>query len=99
MIIKSAGIKAGVRRAREALHKRGICFRNMRSKPLLTKADVATRLAFAKKYRKKTKKWWQTWAELYIDLKNNPVYTNAASRGMGAQREVRGAYRKLSTPR
>jgi hypothetical protein len=93
MMIKWAKVKAGERCVREALQKRGVRFRRMRSKPLLTKEDVKTRFAFAKKYRRKTRKWWQKHIQLHIDVKNFPSYTNAAARAVAAQREVRGAYR------
>ena len=50
MALKRSKSKASERCAREHLRKRGIKFRKMREKPLLTKADVKERLAFAKKF-------------------------------------------------
>jgi len=94
MIIKRAKVKAGERCVRKALQKRGVRFRRMRSKPILTKEDVKHRFAFAKKHRKKSRKWWQKQhIHLYHDIKDFPSYTNAAARAVAAQREVRGAYR------
>ena len=42
----------------------------------------------------KSKRWWRTAVHLYIDLKNWPVYPHANARALGAQCEVRGAYRE-----
>lgn len=95
MIRKRAKIKAGEQTMRKALQQRGIRFRRMRSKPLLTKEDVKSRFHFSKKYRKKPKSFWRKKIDLYWDLKTFPVYGNDAARTVGAQRQVRGAYREL----
>ena len=93
MIKKRSKLKASEKCLRKALIKRNIRFRRMRSKPLLTKADIKARMKFAKKYRNKSRTWWQKNVHLYIDLKSFPVYPNAAAREHAARREVRGAYR------
>lgn len=93
MILRRTRLRVSERCARKAMQSRGIRFRKMRGKPLLTKDDVKERLAFAKKYRRKTKRWWQKAVHLYIDLKSWKVCPNAKSRALAAQREVRGAYR------
>ena len=95
MIKKRAKIKAGEATIRKALQKRGVRFRRMRSKPLLTKEDVKTRFVFAKKNRKKPKSFWTKKIDLHWDLKTFPVYGNEEARAVGAQRQVRGAYREL----
>ena len=51
MLKKRAKIVVDDKVVRKALYKRGIKFRRMRSKPLLTKEDIKKRFAFAKKYR------------------------------------------------
>ena len=93
MIMKRAKVKVCEKVLRCALQKRGIKFRRMRTKPVLTKADRKKRRAFAEKYRRKTKTWWLQHIHLHIDLKNFPVYTNDKARGLAAMREIRGAYR------
>ena len=95
MIIRRSRIKAGPQCVRKALHKAGVRFRRMRSKPLLTKKDVKDRFAFSKKYRKKPKVFWRN-VSLSIDVKNFPVYLNPTALAVAASREVRGAYRMLS---
>ena len=64
--------------------------------PMLTKADVAARFAFAKRYRSKPKSFWQSKVGLHIELKNCPAYVTGQGRVYAAQREVRGAYRAPS---
>ena len=94
MAKKRANVKACDGTVRRALRKRGIRFRKMRTKPRLTSDDIKARKMFAAKYRFKSKEWWQTHVDLFIDLKNFPVFTNAQTRSLAAQREVRGAYRQ-----
>ena len=65
----------------------------MRKKPTLTPADVAARLAFAKKYRSKTKAWWNSHIHGFIDGKHFQVYLNGASRVRAAQHATHGAHR------
>ena len=85
--------KAGARAISDALHARNIYFRKLRSKPVLTKDDIADRFKFAKAYRRKTKKWWLKNLRMIIDLKHFPVYTTGKARAYAARREIRGAYR------
>jgi hypothetical protein len=89
----SARISVGERTIRDALHKRNIYFRKLRSKPRLTSDDVKARFDFAKRYKEKSKAWWCKNLHMVIDLKSFPVYTNGQSRAYAAQREIRGAYR------
>ena len=86
---------ASERCIREALKKKGIKFRRLRSKPPRTRKDKKSRYLFSKKYRHKTKAWWRKMIDLHIDLKLFQVYCNAAARDYAAKREVRGAYRGL----
>jgi hypothetical protein len=78
----------------DALHKRNIYFRALRSKPRLTDEDIKERFAFAKKYKGKTKAWWIRTLHMVIDLKRFSVYVNAEGRAYAARRMIRGAYRK-----
>ena len=94
MVRRSARVKASERCVRTALQKRGIRFRRLRSKPLLTREDRIARYAFAKTFRHKTEAWWLRHINLHRGLKNFQVYTNAPGRAYAAQREVHGAYRE-----
>jgi hypothetical protein len=94
-IMRKAKVKCHEKTLRTQLHKRGIRFRRMRTKPLLTAQDVIDRYNFAKKYKGKSKAWWVKNIHLFIDLKTFPVYPNRKARLVAAQRTVRGAYRGL----
>ena len=94
MAMKKAKVKAGEGTIRKELHKRGIRFRRMRSKPNLTKEDITARKAFATKYHLKPRTWWLDQLDLSHDVENFPVYMSSWSRDLAAQREVRGAYRE-----
>ena len=96
MIMRRAKTKACARTVRKALQQRKIRFRKMRSKPVLTAEDVIDRKRFAAKYRHKSRAWWRSKVDLYIDLKKFPVYPTHKFRALAAQREVRGAYRQPS---
>ena len=78
----------------EKLHERGIWFRKLRNKPLLTEDDIATRKQFAKDYKAKRKPWWLSHVDIHIDNKNFPVATNANAREHEAKRSIRGVFRK-----
>ena len=65
----------------------------MRSQSRLNAEDIKVRMAFAIRNRSRSKRWCQTVVDLYIDLKNFPVYLSKAALVIAAQREVRGAYR------
>ena len=93
MLKRKAKIKVCDDVLRKALKARKIIFRKMRQKPILTVEDIKARYKFAKKYRFKSKGWWCSYIQLFIDLKNFQVYTNGKSRAYAAMREVRGAYR------
>jgi hypothetical protein len=91
--LEAAGLECSEKTAGKALLKRGICFRRMCSKPLLTAQDKRDRFAFAKKYRCKSRAWWLKHIHMTIDSKHFPVYVHAQGRNYAAMREVRGAYR------
>jgi transposase len=93
MLKKSARVKASERAIKDALHKRNIYFRKLREKPLLTEEDIAERFAFAKKFRKKTRAWWNTHIHAHIDGKHFQVYLNKNERQRAAQHATYGAYR------
>ena len=86
--------KASERTILKALHSRGIYFRRMREKPVLTDEDVSDRKAFADKYRKKPASWWTTAVHLIIDVKQFKVLPHGDARKHAAQEATRGAYRK-----
>jgi hypothetical protein len=92
MLIKRSKVKMGGKAIRKSLAKKGIRFRRLRSKPLLTKEDKTKRFRFGKKYRNKPVAFWRRL--LSIDCKNFPAYVSAKARDYAAMREVRGAYRE-----
>ena len=75
-LMKATKCKASKKSVLKALHKRNIYFRKLREKPVLTPEDVKARLAFAKKYRNKTKDWWLRNVHAFIDGKHFQVYLN-----------------------
>ena len=85
--------QASERSILRALHKRNIRFRKLREKPALTDDDIKDRLAFAKKYHKKSKAWWVSNVHASIDGKCFQVYLNHAQRVHAAQHATFGAYR------
>ena len=93
MLKKKAACDADDKVVRKGLQSKGIRFRRLRSKPLLTKEDIKKRWAFAKRYRKWSPSMWRKRIELHIDLKNFLKYTTQRTRDFVAMREVRGAYR------
>ena len=95
MLKHKAKITVCDRVVRKALLSRGIKFRKMRVKPVLTKKDRKLRYRFAGLNRNKTRSWWLRKIQLHWDLKNFPVYVNRQGREYAARREVRGVYRKI----
>jgi len=93
MIMRRCKVKASERCVRMALQKRNIRFRPMRTKLQLSAQDVKDRFKFAKKYRKKSRRFWRTKIQMSIDLKTFKVYPNHKMRAYAASREVRGTYR------
>ena len=85
--------KVCLRVLQDALHERNLWFRKLRRKPLLTDKDVADRYAFAKKFRTKTKAWWQRYIMAHIDNHAVKVPTNGEARNMLAAKRVHGTYR------
>ena len=93
VIKRRSKCKFSLRTIHRALRSKNIQFRKMRSKPILTNADIKTRFEFAKKYRHRTRSWWLKFIHMHIDNKVFPCYVNAKARAYAAQRAVRGAYR------
>jgi hypothetical protein len=58
-----------------------------------TDDDVADRLAFAKKYKDKSKAWWQKNVHAFIDGKVFQVYLNGKERDRAARHATFGAFR------
>ena len=93
MLRREARVKVSTRTILRELHARKIFFRRLREKPLLTQEDIKSRLAFARKYKDKTSKWWNTHIDMHIDLKHFPVLLHGQARSHGAREGTRGAYR------
>lgn len=79
---------------REAMHERGIWFRKLREKPLLTDDDVQERYQWSKKYRKMLPAFFQSHIQLHIDNHAFKVPTNGDARNMMAAKRVHGTYRE-----
>ena len=93
MLKKACNFKVSQRCITTALHNEGIYFRKLREKPVLTAADIAARLAFARKYHLKPKSWWNKSLHAAIDGKFFKACLNEAARTRAAQRATFGAYR------
>ena len=94
MLKRSTRCKASTRTILRALHKRGIYFRPLRQKPVLTPADIEEHFAFAKKYEAKTVTWWNNTVDLIIDAKWFKVLPHGDARVHAARSTTRGTYRK-----
>ena len=93
MLRKSAKIKASCRVILEALHERGVYFRKLREKPVLTPTDVKERLAFAKLHKAKSAAWWNEHVHGFLDGKHFKTYLTPAARTQAAQHRTFGAFR------
>jgi hypothetical protein len=93
MIKKACRVKACNKTVLREFHKRGIYFRRLREKPVLTAADKKDRLRFATEYKGKPKSWWAKKVDAFIDNKHWAVCLNRTTRKVMAQRTVRGAFR------
>ncbi len=92
MLKKAANSKASVKTIQKALRQRGIYFRKLREKPLLTPDDIKDRFKFGKKNKDKPLSFWKKMT--YIDGKNFKTYLTAKTRKLAAQHRTWGAYRK-----
>lgn len=86
--------KASKRTVLDALHKRGVYFRRLREKPVLTDQDIRDRKAFAERYQGKSASWWNVAIHMSIDVKHFQVLPHGHARRHAAQEVTRGAYRK-----
>ena len=93
MVKEKALCSASTKRILEAFHAKGIWFRKLREKPILTKEDIVERAEFGKRHSRKSKSQWCEFPHAIIDNKHFPVYLNAAGREHAARRCVRGASR------
>ena len=93
MIKRRARCPHSLRAISEAFHARGIYFKPLREKPILTSSDRTKRRKFggANKYR--TKKMWLKKPHGIIDNKSWALYLNQKGRAYAAGRRVRGAYK------
>ena len=67
MLKRSTRMKVSARCISDALHKRNVYFRKLREKPMLTIEDRKARMAFACKFKGKTKGCWNAHAHAFID--------------------------------
>ena len=93
MVIKRCRVKLSGRTVMGALHKRGYWFRALRSKMILTLADVVARWNRSKKYLNKSREWWLRHVHIHLDNHHFKVATTTKGRKLLAKRTVRGAYR------
>ena len=93
MLKKDMRLKCTVRTLLTALHKKGVYFRPMRQKPLLTDQDVIDRKAFANKYAVKPADWWLKGVHLTIDVKYFKVFLGQEARSRAAKEGTWGAFR------
>ena len=93
MLKRSARCKACTRTILDRLHKRGVYFRPLRQKPVLTPEDIADRMTFASKYVGKPVAWWNN-LSMIIDVKHFQVLPHGNARKHAAQETTRGTYRK-----
>lgn len=93
MVKEKAQCEASTRRILESFHAKGIWFRKLREKPILTKEDFADRAQFGRRHAMKSKSQWCGHPHAIIDNKTFPIYLNAAGREHAARRCVRGAFR------
>ena len=87
-------LKCNLKTLHRAFWARGVYLRPMYEKPTLTDDDKKARVAFAKKFRKRTAKQWTKSPDAIIDNKVFQVYTTGKTRRMAARRRMRGTYRK-----
>ena len=66
---RAARCKASTRTMFRALHDRGVYFRPLRQKPVLTPDDIADRKAFAQEFGAKSVAWWNSSMHMIIDVK------------------------------
>lgn len=92
MIKARAGVDASDRTCLNAFHEHGVYFRKLKERPVLTKADVRARLAWAKKRIARSKNGWVKRPHAIIDNKHFQLYTTGDGREHAARRSVRGAY-------
>lgn len=93
MVRRRARLSCTNRTLLDRFHTKGIYFRNLREKPVLTPEDVKARYAFAKRFKNKTANWWKTHVDIHLDNHCFKVATAARGRKLLAMRRVRGVYR------
>ena len=95
MLRKSARVKVSSRVMMKRLREQqGTRWYRMRSKPMLTEADIKARYKFGKDFGDKPMGWWSKHLHLIIDVKFFPVHLHAPARRHVAQSGTRGVYRK-----
>ena len=93
MVASKLKVKACSRTVLDEFHKAGVFFRPLRKKPILTTKDIKIRRKFSEEFKARRPTVWKKKPNAIIDNKLYPLYRNAAGRGEGARRQVRGAYR------
>ena len=94
MVKKALKLKCCDRVILEALHRRGIFFRPMRQKPVLTVNDVRDRAAFAEQFVGKPASFWQNTVHAFMDNKFFKPYLTKNARVFARKLRARGTFRK-----
>ena len=68
---RACRLKVSERSILDALHARGIYFRPLRKKPILTEDDIIDRKAFADKYAPRSSNWWKKAIHMHIDVEHS----------------------------
>ena len=92
MVMRRCRLKLSERTVANALHAQGYWFRKLRNKMILTPDDVAERLAWATKFKKMPREWWQKQIQIHLDNHCFKVATTSRGRKLLAKRRVRGVY-------
>ena len=93
MVRRRARLRCTERTLSKKLHAKGVYFRKLREKPVLTADDVKDRFRFAKSFKSKRKAWWAKNVDIHLDNHCFKVATAARGRRLLAMRRVRGVYR------
>ena len=92
MVKKRAGVVACDKVVREEFSKRGIKFRKLKARLLLSRVDRSCRLSWARKRTRRSKLGWARTPHAIIDNKNFKVSSTKSCREYTARRSIRGAY-------
>ena len=92
MLRRRTRLRCAERMLSRKLHAKGVYFRMLREKPVLTPSDVRERLNFARRLKGKSRAWWPKTIDIHPDNHCFKVATESSGRIILAMRRVRGAY-------